>query len=260
MMRMRMRGGVIGIIARGRRREHAKARRYRRVLRKTLVVGGIIASVVVVVALIDALASVVVDALASVVVDALASVVVVVGVSIVLAVDDVITPPLLVYSRAAIESRLASRRWRALPPPPPSVSWGGGFASKSSSSAPSLMRREMATSLNPSSSSSSTLLSIFWRRDVFVGASSEKGTPLGMMKLRELATPLLLLCSKVIAGSRGSWRENSGFSLFFGHAPPPKVEGIQGAGPQSAFGGLDPQYRRPPFAPASPPRRLPSPH
>ena len=159
-------------------------------------------------------------------------------------------------------SNLDSRRGGGglSPPPPPSVSWGGGFASKSSSSAPSLMRREMATSLNPSSSSSSTLLSIFWRRDVFVGASSEKGTPLGMMKLRELATPLLLLCSKVIAGSRGSWRENSGFSLFFGHAPPPKVEGIQGAGPQSAFGGLDPQYRRPPFAPASPPRRLPSPH
>jgi hypothetical protein len=117
MMRMRMRGGIIGIIARGRRREHAKARRYRRVLRKTLVVGGIIASFVVVV--------VVIDALASVVVDALASVVVVVGVSIVLAVDDVLIPPLLVYSRAAIESRLASRRWRALLPPPSVRIMGG---------------------------------------------------------------------------------------------------------------------------------------
>ena len=124
-MRMRMRGGVIGIITRGRRREHAKARRYRRVLRKTLVVGGIIASVVVVVAVIDALASVVVDAQASVVVDALASVVVVVGVSIILAVDDVLTPPLRGYSRTAIESRLASRRWRALPPPPSVRIMGG---------------------------------------------------------------------------------------------------------------------------------------
>ena len=122
---MRMRGVIIGIITRGRRREHAKARRYRRVLRKTLVVGGIIASVVVVVAVIDALASVVVDAVASVVVAAPTTVVVVVGVSIVLAVDGVLTPPLLVYSRAAIESRLASRRWRALLPPP-SVRIKGG--------------------------------------------------------------------------------------------------------------------------------------
>ena len=125
-------------------------------------------------------------------------------------------------------------------PPPPSVSWGGGFASKSSSSAPSLMRREMATSLNPSSSSSSTLLSIFWRCNVFVGASSEKGTPLlGMMKLRELATPLL--CSKVIAGSRAgasSILAREFWILFL--ATTPKVEGIQGAGPQSALGGWIP--------------------
>ena len=121
-----MRGGVIGIIARGRRREHAKARRYRRVLRKTLVVGGIIASVVVVVALIDALASVVVDALASVVVDALASVVVVVGVSIVLAVDDVITPPSS-FIRGP-RSNLDSRRGGGGLSPPPLRPYHGGAA------------------------------------------------------------------------------------------------------------------------------------
>jgi hypothetical protein len=99
-----------------------------------------------------------------------------------------------------------------------------------------LMRREMATSLNPSSSSSSTLLSIFWRCNVFVGASSEKGTPLlGMMKLRELATPLLLLCSKVIAGSRVFVGERILDSLFFGHHR--RLREFRGLAPNLHLGG-----------------------